>query len=263
MAQFVFGAGVMWGTPLTDASGNTIANPTPIQFGTMQEVGVDVSFETKMLHGTNQFPVAVGRGKGKISGKAKFAQINGAIMNSLFFGQTLTPGIFTDVYDTTGKAIPATPFQITVTSAAASATNIQIPNSGTFAADLGVRNASGIPMTRVASAPATGQYSLSGSTYTFAAADTTLTVFISYQYTATSTVAQKSTIQNVVMGLAPQFKCDIYIPYSGQQLVLSLNRCISSKLTFATKLDDFMVPEFDFDAFADNAGNIMTYSTSE
>lgn len=263
MAQYVFGAGVLWGTPLTDASGNAITNPSPIQFGTMQECGVDFNFETKLLHGTNQFPVAVGRGKGKVSGKAKFAQINGALFNSLFFGQTMTSGITSDVYDTTGKAIPANPYQVTVTSGAASATNIQIPNSGTFAADLGVRDANGIPMTRVAAAPATGQYSLSGSTYTFAAADTGLTVFISYQYTATSTVAKKSTVQNVAMGYAPTFRADIYVPYEGKSLVFVLNKCISTKLGFSTKLDDFTVPEFDFEAFADNSGNVATWAVSE
>ena len=63
MTQNVFGAGVLWATPTTDAYGNTIANPTPVQFGIAQEVSVDVSFDTKMLYGQNQFPVAVGRGK--------------------------------------------------------------------------------------------------------------------------------------------------------------------------------------------------------
>ena len=253
MPQYAFGAGALIGTPTQDAFGTAIANPTPIQFGVLQDVSVDMSFDVKELYGQNQFAVAVGRGKGKITGKAKFAQINGLILNSLFFGQTLATGTLTDVIDTTGSVIPGTPFQITPT----------VPGSGTWAVDLGVKNASGQPMTRVISGPTTGQYSVSAGVYTFATADAGLTVFISFQYTATSTIARKSTVQNVLMGYAPTFRCDLYSPYGGKALTISLPNCIGTKLTFATKQDDFMIPEFDFSAFADGSGNVMTYSTSE
>ena len=253
MSQFVFGAGVLWGTPLTDAAGNPITNPTPVQFGTLQDVSIDLSFENKTLHGQNQFPVAVGRGKGKVSGKAKFAQLNGSLINSLFFGQTLNTGIIGDVYDTTGATIPTTPFAITPT----------VPSSGTWSRDLGVRDADGLPMTRVASSPATGQYSVSAGVYTFAAADTGLTVFINYQYTATSTTARKSTVQNVLMGYAPSFRVDLSTPFQGKIATWTLPNAISTKMTIATKLDDFMLPEFDFEGFADSAGNVLTYSVSD
>ena len=68
--QVVFGAGVLYATQLTDASGNALAaNVTsPVKFGVLQEVSLDVSFDTKMLYGNQQFPIAVGRGKGKVSG---------------------------------------------------------------------------------------------------------------------------------------------------------------------------------------------------
>lgn len=253
MSQYVFGAGILWGTPLSDSAGNAISNPSPIQFGVLQDVSLDISFENKLLHGSNQFPVAVGRGKGKVSGKAKNAQINGALWNSLFFGQTLNPGILGDVYDTAGATIPGTPYQITPT----------VPSSGTWSADLGVRNAIGLPMTRVASSPATGQYSVAAGVYTFAAADTGLKVFISYQYTASSTSAKNSTVVNQPMGYAPAFRCDLLLPYAGKQLVLTLPQCISTKLSLATKQDDFSMPEFDFEAFADSSGNVLTYGMSE
>lgn len=253
MSQYAFGAGILWGTPLLDATGAAIANPTPVQFGELQDVSLDISFDTKMLHGQNQFPVAIGRGKGKISGKSKFARLNGALINSLFFGQTLAAGIVSDVYDTTGALIPTTPFTITPT----------VPSSGTWSADLGVTNASGVPMTRVASAPTTGQYSVAAGVYTFAAADTGLRVFISYQYTATSTTAKKSTVANLPMGYAPSFKCDLYMPYQGKSLICSLPNCIGSKLQLSTKLDDFFIPEFDFEGFADASGNVMTWATTE
>lgn len=256
MALYTFGAGILWGIPTADAFGNAIATnvATPVQFGVLQEVGLDVGFDTKMLYGQNQFPVAIGRGKGKISAKAKFARLNGQLINSLFFGQTMTSNTLTaDVYDTTGAAIPTTPFTITPT----------VPNSGTWAVDLGVTNSNGVPMTRVASAPATGQYSVAAGVYTFAAADTGQTVFISYQYTATTTGTKRSTVQNIIMGQAPTFRADISMPYAGKTLTISLPNCVSNKLSFSTKLDDFQVPEFDFDIFADAAGNVMTYSLSE
>lgn len=251
--QFLFGAGVFWGTPLSDSSGAAISNPTPVQLGTMQDISIDISFDTKELYGQNQFPVAVGRGKGKMAGKAKFAQVSGAALNSLVFGQTVTAGIVSDYYDVIGEVIPATPYTITPTP----------PSSGTFSYDLGVRDANGIPMTRVASGPTTGQYSMASGVYTFASADAASTVFISYQYTATSTTAKKSTVKNVLMGQAPTFKGDLYVPYGGKSLIITIPNCISSKFTIATKLDDFVVPDFDFSGFADSSGNALYWATSE
>ena len=251
--QHAFGSGLLYGIPLTDSSGAAISNPTPVRFGTLQEVSIDISFDVKQLYGQNQFPVAVGRGKGKLSGKAKFAQLNGTLINSLFFGQTLSSGILAAVNDTTGATIPATPYQITPT----------VPSSGTWALDLGVINSSGLPMTRVASAPATGQYSVSAGVYTFAAADTGQTVFINYRYTATSTSAKKMTITNQPLGYIPSFQVEFNANFQGKQFLISLPNAISNKLAFATKTDDFMVPEFDFEGFADASGNVMTIASTE
>jgi hypothetical protein len=248
--QFAFGSGVFWGTPLQDANGNAISNPTPVQLGVMQDISIDISFDTKELYGMNQFPVAVGRGKGKLSGKSKFAQFSGAAINSLVFGQTMTSGIQSIYYDVAGVTVAAT---VTPTA----------PGSGTVTGDLGVRDSNGIPMTRVASAPAVGQYSFSGTAYTFAAGDVGKTVFISYSYTATSTVAKKSTVQNVLMGYAPTFKGDLFVPYAGKTWLMSIPNCISTKFGIGTKQDDFTIPEFEFSGFADAAGNVMTWASSE
>lgn len=251
--QFLFGSGVFWGTPLQDASGNAIANPTPVQLGVMQNISIDISFDTKELYGQYQFPVAIGRGKGKMAGKAAVAQVNAAAINSLVFGQSLTAGTSSDFYDVTGQVIAAT---VTVVP----------PGSGTFAYDLGVRNANGVPMTRVASAPSAGQYAVTGAgMYTFAAADVTaaFTIYISYQYTATSTTAQKSTVRNLLLGQAPTFKGDLFIPYGGKSLIMTIPQCLTSKFSIATKQDDFVIPEFDFSGFADNAGNALYWAVSE
>lgn len=253
--QFGFGSGVFWGTPLQDANGNAIAAnaATPVQLGVLQDFSLDISFDTKQLYGQNQFPVAIGRGKGKMSMKAKLAQLNGRMVNSLVFGQTMNSGIYNDVYDTTGAVIPGTPYQITPT----------VPSSGTWAADLGVRDTNGLPMVRVASAPATGQYSVAAGVYTFATADTGKTVYINYQYTATSTVATKSTVMSLPMGYAPTFRGDLFVPYGGKALALTIPQCVVAKFAVSTKQDDFLVPELDIEGFADAAGNSIYWGLSE
>lgn len=261
--QNVFGSGFLYGVPTADATGAAIANPTPVQFGVLQDVSVDMSFDNKLLHGQNQFPVAVGRGKGKIGCKAKFAQINGALFNSLFFGGTNSAGILSANNDLVGIAIPATPFTITLSTTNTAITR-QIPNAGTFFRDLGVRGPTGIPFTRVASAPATGQYTVSGvGVYVFAAADAAIVVYINYEYTATSTVAQNQIVVNQQMGTAPTFVAVLNQPYGGKTLHVRLYQCISSKLSLSSKNDDFTIPELDFDAFADASGNVIGYGLSE
>lgn len=252
--QFMFGSGVFWGTPLTDATGAAIANPTPIQLGVMQDITLDLSFDTKELYGQSQFPVAVGRGKGKMTGKAKAAQVSGAAIDSLLFGQGVTNGIRSIYYDVAGVFIPAgTPYTVTVTA----------PSAGTWSNDLGVRDANGLPMKRVASAPTTGQYSVAAGVYTFAAADTGKQVFISFSYTGTSTTSVQGTVKNLLMGQAPSFRGDLYVPYGGKSVVFTIPNCISNKFTIATKQDDFVIPEFDFAGFADSAGNALYWSTTD
>jgi hypothetical protein len=251
----LFGSGILFGTPLTDATGAAIANPTPVQFATLQDISGDISFEEKLLYGSYQLPIAVGRGKGKLQFKAKNADINSAIVGDLFFGLAKTGGIKC-INPNFAAVVPATsPYTITIAP----------PSSGTFAADLGVINGStGMPMTRVSSAPSSGQYSVSGGVYTFAAADTGLGVLISYEYSATSSAGPKViNISNQLMGYAPTFKAGINLTYQGKAATLVLNACVSSKLTLPFKNDDFSISEFDFSAFADASGNVGYIALSE
>lgn len=261
--MYLFGSGFLYGVPTADASGAAIVNPTPILFGTLQEVSFDFAFENKMLHGNLQFPVAVGRGKGKIGGKAKVANINAAAYSSMIFGGAPTANIIAAVNDVTGKAIPTTPFTITANTSAPTATTIQIPSSGVWLRDLGVRDAVGNPMTRVASAPATGQYTVAAGVYVFNTADAAKVVYISYEYTATDTLAKQFTLTNQAMGYAPTFMAVLSAPFNGKNFHLRLPACISNKLGLAFKNDDFVIPEFDFDAFADSAGIVATFAMSD
>ena len=245
----------MYVTPLQDSTGTAITTPTPIKLLDLQEGSLDFSGEPKMLYGQNSFPVAVGIGKRAVGVKVKPARVLANGWNTLFFGQTLNSGLVAMSTGGTASAIPATPFAVTVTP----------PSSGVYAQDLGVIDWNGSPMKRVASAPATGQYSVVTATgvYTFAAADTLKNVYISYQYTATVTGAQKQTVVNQPMGYAPTFRADLQVSYLGKFLTISLPQCMASKMSLGLKNEDFAVPEFEFSAFDNGAGQILTWSTSE
>ena len=145
--------------------------------------------------------------------------------------------------------IPSTPYTITPT----------VPSSGTFARVLAVRDGTGNTYTQVASGPATGQYSLSGGVFTFAAADTGKTVFIDYAYTATSTTAKKVLVTNQPMGFAPTFRADFFNPRAGMSLTLFA--CMSNKFSYATKIDDWAINEIDFEGFADSNQNVYQFGT--
>jgi len=247
-----FGSGVIWGTGLQDAFGSAIALPTPFQLGILQDVSIDISYDEKTLYGTNLFAQDVARGKGKIALKAKFANINALPFAACFFGQSVLSGLVTSVNDTNGVIVTAAAVVVTP------------PTGNTFFANLGVRSdANGTPMIRVASAPTTGQYTTDGNgSYTFAAADVGKTVFIDYQY-FNSSAGSLLTVRNTQMGMAPFFRVDISMQRNNKVLTQTFNKVTASKLGMSTKQDDFLIPELDMTAIADDSGNVYKWSSSE
>ena len=245
--MFQFGSGTLWGYPV---GGNLAANPTPIKFGTLQDVSLEISGSLKELYGQNQYAEAVARGKCKIAGKAKFAQIVGKHVNDLFFGQTMTGGQKLTSLDEAQSVPASSPYTITVT------------NSAQFVDDWGVRySATGLPLVKVTSAPVQGQYSVSAGVYTFAAADAGAAVLISYRYTSAAGV--QLNIRQQLMGFAPTFQILLNEQYAGKQANLLLYSCVAEKLAWATKNEDFLVPEFDFEAFANAGGQVMDLYLAE
>lgn len=242
---FSFGSGVLLGVR-TD-----IALATPLNFGMLQDVQLDIQFTTKELYGQYQFPLAIARGQAKATGKAKLAQVSGLAFSNLFFGQALSTGQLATSYAEVGTVTAATPFTVSVANAA------------TFVDDYGVNYAAtGLPLTKVTGTPTTGQYSVAAGVYTFAAADAGLGVLISYTYTVAAT-GQKMSLANELLGTTPTFQAQLFTTYGGKQVNLKLLNCVSQKLGFATKLDDFTIPEMDFDIFANAAGNVLEWSFSE
>lgn len=246
--MILFGAGKLIAVPTTDAAGNAIAVPTPVAVAVLQDVSVDIDYETKTLHGEKQFAVAVARGKAKIGWKAKTGDFDAGVLGSLLLGSQPVASRKSAVIDF-ASAVPASgPYAVTIAP----------PDSGTYVADLGVLDVlTGKPLTRVASAPATGQYSLSAGVYTFAAADTGKGILISYEYSKASDAASKLfAISNNLMGYTPTFSALFYNEYMGKKLVMKLNACVMGKQGLPFKNDDFTMTDFDAEAFADASGSV-------
>ena len=240
--MFVFGSGVLIGTP---------AGGSPINFGLVQEVSLSVATTTKALYGQYNFPVAIGSGTKKMSGKAKMARISGQALGSLFFG--LTPAI----------GVTQTQFGETTTVPSASPYTYTAINHATFVADLGVAYASSaLPLKAVASNPAQGQYSVSaGGVYTFASADAGAAILISYTYTIAAS-GESIAVSSQLIGPSITFSANLFAsdPGTGKQFSVLLYNCVAEKLSFGTKVEDFLMPELDFQCFANAAGQVCQFN---
>lgn len=235
--MYVFGSGVLIGTP---------SGGSPINFGLAQEVTLNISTTTKPLFGQNNFPVAIGSGTRKMSGKTKLARISGQALGNLFFG--ISPGVGgvqTQFGETT--SVPATsPFTYSTTFHAS------------FVADQGVvYAATGLPLKAVASSPSLGQYTVSAGVYTFSSADAGAAVLISYSYTVTGS-GESFVVTSQPIGPSITFSANLFAtdPTTGKQFSLLLYNCVAEKLAFGTKLEDFVMPELDFQCFANAAGQV-------
>jgi hypothetical protein len=260
---YEFGSGFLTGVR-TDLGGTQ----TPRPFGTLQDVTIEFSGDIKELYGQLQYPVDTARGKTKISGKAKFAGIKAAMYNDIFFGPVSA--------QTTGQLKFARNEAATLPSPALSYT---VANASSVPlVDLGVFYASGslsggVPgaqltavATAVPSVSATYHFNPATGVYSFFSADQGNLFNINYTYKAAT--GQLLTLSNQPMGNTPTFQATFYQQYAGSnpapisQVVLVLNQCTSQRLTYPTRIDDYVIPEMDFSAFADGSGNIGTLSVA-
>lgn len=243
MPQYGFGTGNLYSTP--------VGGGAPLKFGGLQDVSIDISADIKTLHGQGQFPLAVARGKAKIEGKASVAEINADLYNNVFFSQTVASGQKTVVSNEAG-AVPASV-----------AYTVTVANGATFVMDLGVRLVTtGAALKQVASGPQAGEYSVSvAGVYTFNVAQASAAVLIDYIYTQTG-VGKTISIGNALMGAAPTFQCILSESFQGKLITIVLYSCTSGKLSLPFKQDDFMIPEMDFQAQLNDAGQVGYISIS-
>jgi hypothetical protein len=246
--MFTFGAGFLVATPNLDINGVAVANPSPVQFGTLQEVSVDESFEMKPLYGALKFPVAVGQGKGKVSIKVKEANINAELWNSLFYGTALLANYKEAYNDLAGTSVPTSPGNITPTI------------HGTAIKDLGVTDVNGVPLVRVATAPTSGQYTFDSNTGVYGfdpVHDFNKQYFINYAYAGTASAAKKElVIPNQAMGTQPVISLVLQEKYQGKMMYVEYPNVISTNMSRTFKNDDWTIYDFTLEAFADTSNNI-------
>jgi hypothetical protein len=244
MPQYGFGSGSLFGI-------SQVGGSTPVKFGALQEVSIEVSFSAKELIGGYQYPLAVGRSKAKITGKAKMAQLRTDVFNSLFFGLAAASYKINTVVEES----------VLVESGGVYGT-ATVAKAGTFVLDLGVvSSALLLPLVRTPSIlPSTGEYYTSfGSpgVYRLNSDEVGERLLISYTYQDLAVPDHTMRVTNRPIGESPTFMVTLNNATQGKDLTLTLNRCLSTKLSLPIKLEDFIIPEFDFEVMTSDATNLL------
>lgn len=244
--EFGFGSGVLTGIR-TD-----IFDLTPVRFGALQNVDVMFEGEVKELFSFNQFPIDTARGKTKIQGKAKVAEIKARMYNDLFFGQTLstTTSLRYAFNESTNLGTGAASYTV------ANAGSTPLTDQGVF------YGSNGNQFVAVTGAPGLGQYTFTASTgvYAFSTFDASQGILVNYIYSVAT--GQSIALGNPLMGNTPRFKATLFQQFEGNQVVLVLNACVSTRLTFPTRIDDYVIQDLDFSAFADASGNVGSWNST-
>ncbi len=259
MSQYAFGSGTLYGRSTANATA------TPVQFGTLQDVSLDFSFTTKSLFGQYSFARAIGRATGKITGKASFGQFTASAFNDLFFNSNAVGGLAGAANSST--ALTAGSVRVSQDEVqSALAGSITVNHGGAnFVNDLGVvLQSSGVALTRVTSNATTAEYQCNETTgvYTVNPGLNNIPLLISYSYKS-AIVGTTIPMTNQLIGQAPEFMIVFRETFNGKDATIVFNSCVSNKLSFASKLEDFMIPAFDFEAKADSSNTIGSMSFDE
>lgn len=187
------------GMVVTKASG---ATPTPEPLGLVTDISVNIKQAKVLVRGQKRWAVDAfdAEADGKVS--CKFQSWGSRTYAAAISGGTTTTGSKVGILDE-AVTVPGTPYQITVA------------NGANMFEDLGVRDVNtGLALVRVVSGPTTGQYSVNETTgvYTFAAADTTHAMRISYSYTAAA-IGKTVAIANSLMGQSAQLALSAWNNY--------------------------------------------------
>jgi hypothetical protein len=241
-----FGAGQLF---LNPNGGNIPTNSTARILATLQDVTIDINATIKDLRGQYQFPDDTAISDRKITWKTGFGRLDIDTYNNIAFGE---PAISTGG---TPQAV-----QEAHTVPASAAYTVTVTNSATFSEDLGVQYAStGQPLTKVASGPTIGQYSVASGVYTFAAADAATKMLFSYNYTITS--GRILTVNNHVQGFGPALEMILSLPYqeltAGVPNYIHFYSCKVSKVGLPLKRADYLICDIEGEAYANAAGAVF------
>lgn len=246
-----------------------VADLTQVVFNGSPSTGTTKTADNEGLPAGTAIPAAVtlDTSASTASGSVlPFAATTGAVVGQTVSGTNIAAG--TTVASFTGTTITLSQ---AITGAVASGAaivlgpSITAVNAATWLDDLGVVNVtSGVQLTRVASAPTTGQYSVTAGIYQFATADAGTLVALSYDYTQ-SMLGKGFTYYAQQMGFRPVFKMILSNQgfmnnpsYIGQPLSMTLWNAGISKFSLDFKNEDWTIPESDFSASQDVMGRVFT-----
>ena len=167
---------------------------TPRKIADLVEVTIGQKEEHVQFYGDSTAPKMTAVTKTEVTGTCKVFGLNARNL-AAFVAGTRALGS-KRIKSDEPLTIPDSPGPYTLT----------VSKSATWTEDLGVRNAStGAEMDLVTGTPATGEYSVATGVYTFAAADKTIAVLISYVYTD-AVNGEKVTKSNATSAVAPTFE---------------------------------------------------------
>ncbi len=86
-------------------------------------------------------------------------------------------------------------------------------------------------------------------------------MLISYTYT-NATSGESIAVNSQLIGPSVTFSANLFAsdPGTGKQFSVLLYNCVAEKLSFGTKVEDFLVPELDFQCFANAAGQVCQFN---
>lgn len=235
-SMFPFGSGRMFLQP------TGLLSFMRIGVAAMQEGGWSLDVDVKELHGANRWPVDVRTGMGKIEGTAKFTDWDADTMAAML-GASVTPNF-------------AHLLSVAVDSAIASTINVQTALtalSGTFIKNLEVvKLSTGLPMTQVASAPSTGQYSVVNSTgvYSFNATDVTAAFNVRLNYIWSKAAGKQIAFNNVAIGTTPVMAGIFQGISDAKQMVFELDYVVPHGIKWSQRIDDWSHQDINLKAFA-------------
>ena len=241
----VFGPGILI------AQRTDITTPSPINVGYVQEFSIENAATNKKLYGQKKYPLVAAQGTINTTGKFKAATFSGLAWNALMYGESsFTSGSINWNIDST-YSVPGT-----------TAYTVSVGSSTTFEADLGVKySTSGLPFQRVAGgSETTGAYSVSGNVYSFAAGDASAAIKVTY--TNTISTGQTMIVTNQQIGNTATFQLDYYTALdqpTAKQFAVRVFNGVCSKHALGFKLEDFTIPEFEFDIFANSSDQVYKF----
>lgn len=221
-------------------------NLTPVRFSVLQKVDLEFSYKLKELRGQAVYPITAGASDGKLSGKMTLATYSGQLFASAFWGSPASAAGISVTEDEVHVVPASTPWQVTIAAAKTDLGVIYATSPvGSFQKQL----------TPVAAPTTQGQYSFAPATgiYTFTTLDAGANIYISYEGAGANNSLW--TIPNPISGQPPSFQVNFAGFWNGVPYLFTFPFCMSEKLTWGTKLNDFVMPEIDFEVFSGTESN--------